>query len=191
MKNQKTGIFIVLSLFLLWSCGGTEKKESYIPVGPIIKAQVNNIDTSLYTIIKLTYIDSARSDTEYIRREDVRGLAHDFLTLPELSKSKYTEENFPGPTEGASTFTYKPKHPDEQELKQIDLIIDPSLEIQGKSQITTIIIEKMLTNKDSSVEKKLLWQTDRSFQVTTIKQLPGQPEIYSSYRVIWSSVQDE
>ena len=191
MKKQQAGIVIVCTLLLVCSCGKTAKKESFIPVGSIIKGQVNNIDTSLYTIIKITYVDSNRSDTDYVRREDVRGLAKDFLSIPELSKSKYKEENFPGPTDGVSTFTYTPIHPEKEEFKQIDLIIDPSLEIQGKSQITTIIIEKMLTNKDSSVEKKLLWQTDKSFQVTTIKQLPGQPEIYSSYKVIWSSVNGE
>lgn len=191
MKKQQAGIILASVLLLFWDCGKKEKTESYLPVDSIIKGQINHIDTSLYTIIKVTYIDSARSDTEYIRREDVRGLANDFLTIPELSKKKYTEENIPGPTDGVSTFTYKPVHPDEEELKQIDLIIDPSLEITGKSQITTIIIEKLLSNKDSSVEKKLLWQMDKSFQVTTIKQLPGQPEMYSSYKVLWKGVNDE
>jgi hypothetical protein len=191
MNKLLAAVWIPLAVLMLGSCGKSSKKEAYIPVGVIIKAQVNNIDTSLYTIIKVNYVDSIRSDTEYVRREDVRALAQDFLNIPELSKSDYTEENFPGPTEGASTFTYRPVKPDKQELKQVDLIIDPSLEMQGKSQITTIIIEKLIANKDSSVEKKLLWQTDKSFQVTKIKQLPGQPEMYSSYKVIWSSVSDE
>jgi hypothetical protein len=193
MKKRLTGIITVWVLLLLWSCGGgeNEKTEAFIPVNSIIKGQINHIDTSLFTIIKVTYVDTLHSDTDYVRREDVRELAKDFLTIPDLSKKKYTEVNIPGPLEGWSTFTYKPVNPDKEELKQIDLIIDPSLEIQGKSQITTIIIERMFSNRDSSVDKKLLWQMDKSFQVTTIKQLPGQPEVYSSYKVIWKGVSDE
>ena len=190
MKLQAVTILAAL-LFLFWCCHDKEKSESYLPVGSIIKSQVNHIDTSLYTIIKVSYVDTVRSDTSYVKREEVRDLAKDFLSIPELSKKNYTEENVPGPTDGVSTFTYRPVHPDKEELKQVDLIIDPSLESKGKSQITTIIIDKLFSNRDSSVEKKLLWQMDRSFQVTTIKQLPGQPEVYSSYKVIWSGLDDE
>jgi len=191
MKKLQAVTIIVSLLFLFWCCRDKEKPESYLPVTSIIKGQVNHIDTSLYSIIKVTYIDTARSDTAYVKREEVRDLAKDFLTIPELSKTNYTEENIAGPTNGVSTFTYKPIHPEKEELKQVDLIIDPSLEAQGKSQITTIIIDKLFSNRDSSVEKKLLWQMDRSFQVTTIKQLPGQPEVYSSYKIIWSGLDNE
>ncbi len=191
MKKHQSGVIVSLVLLLFLSCRGEEKTESFFPVNSIIQGQLNDIDTSLYSIIKITYIDSIRSDTDYIRREEIRGLAADFLSIPELTKKKYTEENIAGPLDGVSTFTYRPIHPDKEELKQVDLIIDPSLETEGKSQITTIILEKMYSNKDSLVEKKLLWQTDKSFQVTTLKQLPGQPEVYSSYKVIWSGVNDE
>jgi hypothetical protein len=191
MKKQQAVIIIAWVLVLFSNCGEKEKAEAFIPVNTIIRAQINDIDTSLYTIIKITYIDTLRSDTDYVRREDIRDLAKDFLTIPDLSRKKYTEVNIPGPMEGLSTITYKPVNPGKEELKQIDLIIDPSLEVQGKSQISTIIIERLFSNRDSSVEKKLLWQTGNSFQVTTIKQLPGQPEIYSSYKVIWKGVSDE
>ena len=191
MKKLRPVTITVSLLFICWCCHDKEKPESYLPVTSIIKSQVNHIDTSLYSIIKVTYVDTVRSDTSYVKREEVRDLAKDFLTIPELSKKNYTEENIPGPTNGVSTFTYKPIHPEKEELKQVDLIIDPSLEAKGKSQITTIIVDKLFSNRDSSVEKKLLWQLDKSFQVTTIKQLPGQPEIYSSYKVIWSGLDDE
>jgi hypothetical protein len=191
MKKQQTGIIIAGVLLLIWSCKGKEKTESFLPVNSIIGAQIRDIDTSLYTIIKVTYVDTIRSDTSYVSREEVSELAKDFLTLPELSKKNYTEENIPGPTDGVSTFTYRPVHPEKEELKQVDMIIDPSLEGKANTQITTIIIERMISNKDSSVEKKLLWEMGKSFQVTTIKQLPGQPETYSSYRIIWNGINSE
>jgi len=191
MNKHKTGIIIAGLMLVIWSCKSKDKGESYLPVSSIIGAQIKDIDTSLYTIIKITYVDTIRSDTSYVRREEVRELAKDFLTLPEMSKKSYTEENIPGPTNGVSTFTYKPIHPEKEDLKQIDMIIDPSVEGETKTKITTIIIDRLFANRDSSVEKKLLWEMDKSFQVTTIKQLPGQPETYSSYKVIWTGVNSE
>jgi hypothetical protein len=174
MKKQRTGIMIALALLLFSNCGDKEDKTSaFLPVDSIIKGEIKDIDTSLYSIIKVTYVDTIRSDTDYIKREEVRGLAGDFLSLPELSKKRYTEENVPGPMEGESTLTYKAIHPEQEELKQVDVIINPALQADGKNVVTTIIIERMLSSKDSLVEKKLLWQTGKSFQVTTIKQLPG------------------
>ena len=37
----------------------------------------------------------------------------------------------------------------------------------------------------------MLWQVDKSFQVTTIRQLPGQKETTTTYKVIWSEESDE
>ncbi len=186
MKKQPA--IIIVSILLFFSgCGEKkEKAEALLPVDSIIKGEIADIDTSLYSIIKVTYVDTVRSDTEYVKREEFRGLAKDFLSLPSLSKEKYTEENFPGPLEEQSTITYKAIHPEQEELKHVDVIINPSLQGDGKYEVTTIIAERVFSNKDSSVEKKLLWQKGKSFQVTTIKQLPGQPEIYSSFRVIWT-----
>ena len=36
------------------------------------------------------------------------------------------------------------------------------------------------------MQKRLLWKIDESFQVTTIRQLAGQPETTSTVKVVWN-----
>ena len=53
-------------------------------------------------------------------------------------------------------------------------------------KVTNIIINQVINSKDSSVQKRLLWMIDESFQIITIKQLKGQPETTSTVKVVWS-----
>jgi len=80
------------------------------------------------------------------------------------------------------TLTYLPVNPEKEEIQREDVLIkpDPSGDI-----VSNIIINSYRESRDSSVEKKLLWQTDRSFQVTIIKQLPGQKETTTTFEVTW------
>ena len=84
----------ILTSFLLLSftaCKQTEKdtKEKFFPVLSFIQSQVADIDTSLYSIRKLIYVDSLRTDTLYLNRENFREEAKDFLSIPDISSSKY------------------------------------------------------------------------------------------------------
>lgn len=189
MKNRFIFILACCLIVIFISCKGKEKKaekSSFISALSIIEEQIKDIDTSLYTIIKINYRDSITQDTEYIPREGFRLVAKDFLNLTDLSPNRFMEENIPGPTEKLSTISYKPVNPDKEEIQRIDFIIDPDLALIGKSVVKTIYIDKGISNKDSSVQKRLLWHMDRSFQVTTSRQLPGQPETNSTYSVIWN-----
>lgn len=174
----------------IWITGCKDKSPdkqdpSFIPVLSIIESQLKGIDTSVYAIIRLDYSgDSA--DTQYIRREDVRGMATDFLGTPVLTSARFEEENVPGPTEGLSTITYRPKSADKEEVQRIDVVLDPKLSETGQSVIKSIFIDRGISGRDSVIQKKLLWQVDRSFQVTTIRQLAGQKETVNSFRVIWN-----
>ncbi|MDP4261093.1 MAG: hypothetical protein Q8941_01065 [Bacteroidota bacterium] len=195
MKNIYRPVFVllILSLFITCKQKKNEKAEkgSFIPVTSIIKAQLNHIDTSFYSISKVTYIDSSHSDTTYIKREDIRNLAADFLAIPDLSKTEYTEENIPGPLDYQTTITYKPIAPDKGDVQRVDLVIGPDNAAAGNGQIQSIFIQQSFTNKDSSVVKKMLWQVNRSFQVTITRQLPGGKETYSTYKVIWNGDEPE
>jgi hypothetical protein len=189
MKNQ---LFVAAIAYFLVLFGGCKEKEKetetklFISAPSIIDGQVKDIDTSLYSIIKINYRDSISSDTEYIPREDFRLLAKDFLDMPELSPKKYVEENIPGPTDGLSTVSYRPIDPTREEIQRVDFIIDPTLAETGKSVVKTIYIDRGFLNKDSSVQKRLLWQMDKSFQVAITRQLPGKPETNTTFRVIWN-----
>jgi hypothetical protein len=84
-------ILTCLLLLFFYSCKDQEKEKEnaaiadYLPVTAFIKSQVAHVDTSLYSIMRLTIYDSSRTDTDYIRREDFREAAKDFLSLPDLT----------------------------------------------------------------------------------------------------------
>jgi hypothetical protein len=194
MKRKNLPVVFAFCLIISWCCKGKkteEQKELFISAKAIITEQVKHIDTSLYSIIKVTYKDSTHSDTEYIKREDVKLFAKDFLELPEISKKKFIEENIPGSSNTLPTISYTPIDPDKEEIQRLYFMIDPGLADQGKSVVKTIYIDRSFTNRDSAVQKILLWQMDKSFQVTTIRQLPGQPETTSTYRIIWNEEDDQ
>lgn len=189
MKNQSLILIISGALTVLFACKEKRTdnpKDTFIQVLSIIKGEIKHIDTSLYSIIKVNYKDNAPSDTEYVRREDVRLFAKDFLELPELSKKKYTEENIPGPIDNLSTITYKPIHPNNEEVQRVDLIIDPARAETGENIIKSIFVDRGFSNKDSAVQKKMIWIVDQSFQITTILQKKGQEETTTTFKVIWN-----
>ena len=195
MKKIWFTLLVSLLLFVTNNCKQKEVKKDedrFFPVLPIIKSQVALVDTSLYSIRKIIYVDSTRSDTIFFRREQFKELATDFLTLPDISESKYKgrfkEEKQFDETLNRAIFSYQPVNPENEEIQRQQLLIRPG---PPEDKITSIIIDYLVSNKDSSVQKNMLWQVDRSFQVTTIRQLPGQQETTTTYKVVWNEGNDE
>ena len=184
---KKYFFYIFIAPLILLACKSKKEddKEIFFPVLSFIQSQVAHIDTSLYPIIKLTYIDSIRTDTEYIKREDFRRLAKDFLELPDIASAKYskrfTEEKRFEETLGRVVFTHLPVDPNKEQLQRQEVVIN-----NAGNAVHSIFIDFFYSSKDSSVEKKLFWQTDKSFQITTIKQKPGLPETISTNKVVWN-----
>ena len=173
------------------SCGRKNKnKEVFLPALSFINSQIAQVDTSLYQIVRLNFIDSNHVDTEFVKREDFARMAVEFTTLPDISSGKlqdaYQEERLYDEQTRKVFFIYTPVHPEEQVLQREELMITPNT-TGDNSQINSIFITTIIDNKDSMVEKKLLWQTDRSFQVNTRRQLPGKPEETSFYKVMWNA----
>jgi hypothetical protein len=206
--NQRMNYFMTLSakqpvaiLFLclsLVACKEKKKeepqaaKEEFFPAISFIKNQVAHVDTSLYTIRVITAIDSVREDTAYIRREQFKGIARDFLSLPDISKAeyngRYTESESYDETINRLQLLYTPVKEDEEIIKsqQISIKPDPS-----GDKVSSIYITTGISTRDSLVEKKMLWMIDQSFQVTTIRQLVGQPEVTSTIKVVWNESDPE
>jgi hypothetical protein len=177
----------ILSLHFI-ACKQKEKtdEEKFFPVLSFIQSQVADIDTSLYSIRKLVYIDSLRTDTVYLPREQFREAAKDFLSIPDISSSKYddryTEEKQFDETMNRVMLTYTPLKPEKEEIQRQEVLIKPD---PAGDKITNIIINRIVNTKDSSVQKRLLWKVDESFQIITTKQLNGQPETTSTVKVVW------
>ena len=186
---KKINISLFLLCLVMASCRSSEKQsaESFIPVLSFLKSQVAQVDTTLNSIRQYIYIDSTRVDTVYVHRDQFRELAKDFLSIPDLSssefKSRYTEDTQFDETLNQALFTYTPVKPEKELIQRQEVLIRPD---QGGDKITTVIINSVNNTKDSSIQKKMLWLVDRSFQVVTSRQLPGQPQTTSTIKVVWN-----
>lgn len=192
MKNNymKKGypLFISLTLVLIVACKSKEdEKEKYFPVISFLNSQVAHVDTSVYAIKKIIIQDSL-SDTSFVPREEFRQLAKDFLDAPDLSqkefKEKYTESEYYDDMLKKVIITYTPVEKDE-ELQRQEIHITPGNGDEDK--ISTIILNRYQANKDSTIQRRLLWQVGERFQVVTTIQKVGVPEQTTTMKVIWNN----
>lgn len=188
---MKTYLFFLWYLLLLTlSCKQKPKEEEkkFISVSSLIEKQVVHIDTSLYAITRVVYSDSLHSDTTYIRREDFRSVAKEFLDIPDLSEKKvakqYMEETRYDELLNRVIITYKPINSDDGEIKKQEIQVTPDLATGDK--VNNIIINRVINNRDGFLQKDMLWQIDKSFQVVTTTRQPGQPEKITTTKVTWN-----
>jgi len=185
--KQILSVSVILFVTCLAACKSKDKqtREAFFPILSFIKSQVAHIDTSLYQITKLTSIDSTW-DTAYIRREDFRKYAGDFLQLPDLSDKKfagkYDESKFFDASLNRAIITYTPKDK-EQEIQREEVMIEPHSETGDK--VKNIIVDKLINSKESSITKRMLWNVDESFQVTTIIQQQGREDSTNTIKIQW------
>ena len=162
-----------------------QKKEAFFPVLSFVRSQVAHVDTSFYQITKLTSVDSTW-DTAYIKREEFRNYAVDFLQLPDLADkqfaAEYDESKFFDASLNRVIITYTSKNK-ELEIQREEVMIEPNSETGDK--VRNIIVDKFINTKDSSVTKRMLWNVDESFQVTTIVQKKGGEDATATMKVRW------
>jgi hypothetical protein len=170
--------------------GCKHKKNDVFPVLDFIKAQVANVDTSVYSIVKLVPKTDSTYDTTYVKREEFKQLAKDFLETPDISKTlggKYTEERMMNNDLGLAVFIATPKDAD-LEVRRQEVRIEPGSDAPGATndKIKSIYIEKVKNDKDSSVMKRMTWYADRKFQIVTITQKANNEEKTSVMEVVWN-----
>jgi hypothetical protein len=188
MKNY---FVLPLSLILIFPACKSKKKEpekKFISVLSLIENQVAHVDTSLYPIIKIVQNDSFPPDTIYIPREEFRAAAKDFLSIPDMSDKKvakrFKEETILDETINRFIITYTPEDPAKEEIQKQELLVTPNAATGDK--VNNIIIDRVISNRDSFMKQSLLWQMDKSFQVATTLQKPGKPEKTTTVKVIWN-----
>jgi hypothetical protein len=186
------------SLLLFFTSCKSKKKEDppkkYISVRSLIKAQVEHVDTALYSIVKVVTIDTLNPDTSYISREDFGKEAKEFLEIPDLSDQKIAKKYKEEPaifdeTLNRVIITYRAIQPEKELITKQELLITPGT-ISG-DKVNTIMITYRKSDRKGSVTKDMLWQIDRSFQVVTRSQLPGKPEKVITTRVTWNEDYDQ
>ena len=187
---QRFLIFLI-SIILVSSCKSKEKTpdKNFISVLSLIRKDVAHVDTSLYSIIKVEYTDSLHRDTTYIPREEFESISKDFLETPDLSDKKIAKRWVESPAVidemlNRVIITYTPVDPDKEEFKKQELLATP---VPGaEARINNIFIIREISNRDSFLQKKMLWQVNKSFQVVTTSQKPGKPEVVKTTRVTWN-----
>lgn len=190
MGMNKYFAFLPGLLILLFACKSKEKEpeKKFVSVLSIIKSQVSHVDTSLYSIVKIVKKDSLPDDTTYIRREEFESAASDFLSIPDLSDKgvakRYKEESMYDKTINRVIISYTPLDPSKEEIQKQELLVTP--DIARGDKVNNIIITKIINNRDSLMQKNMLWQVDKSFQVVTTLQKPGKPESITVVKVTWN-----
>lgn len=182
--------FLIIFVIAFSSCKEKKKtpEKKYVSVLSLIKDQVAHVDTSLYAIVKVISTDSLHNDTFYIRREDFAAEASEFLEIPDLSDKKvakrFKEETLYDESINRVVITYTPEKPDAEEIQKQELLVTPD-PVNG-DKVNSIIINRSISNRDSSIQKNMLWQMNKSFQIATTRRLPGQAETIITTRVTWN-----
>jgi hypothetical protein len=183
-------LFIIITLFS--SCKSKRKKSDpnaeFFPVAAYLKGQVAQMDTSLATIIKIEKIGNNAPDTSYIKREEFKKYAKEFIELPDISskdlKEDYEVTNMYDDLLDAFIFTYTTTEED-HEIKKEDVILEPSAD--GNNKVKTVNIDKWVTKGDSTVHKILLWEADKRFLIITKMDKANQPEKIHTLEVKWNN----
>src|SRR5439155_4929007 len=184
MMKKGLVLIILLSTILFYN-GCKQEKNDVFPVLAFIKGQIAKVDTSVYRIIQLVSATDSTYDTIYVKREDFKNLAKDFIETPDISKKfggKYTEERMMNNDLGLVVFIATTRDENmEVRRQEVRIVPDPP-----NDKVRSIYIERFKTDKDSSVMKRMTWYTDQKFQIITITQKKNGEEKNSVMEVVWN-----
>ncbi len=183
MKKNLASIALLSTIFFYSGC--KQEKNDVFPALAFIKGQIAHVDTSVYRIIQLVSATDSTYDTIYVKREDFKNLAKDFIETPDISKKfggKYTEERMMNNDLGLVVFiATTPDENLEVRRQEVRIVPDPP-----NDKIRSIYIERFKTDKDSTVIKRMTWYTDEKFQIITITQKKTEEEKTSIMEVVWN-----
>jgi hypothetical protein len=187
---KKPFYFLLICTFFVLSCKSKKKIDpdedtNFFPVLSFIKSQVSHVDTSLYKIIKIVR-EGSTADTTYIKREEFREVANDFLSIPDITSDKlkddYTETRLYDEDLKQVVLNYMPKKPDKEITRQ-EVMINPDSE---GDKVKSIFIDRVTNNKNSTTHKILFWQVDKRFRIVTLTKSPDGPEKKETIEVVWN-----
>jgi hypothetical protein len=180
---------IIICAILLLCCKSkkknTDENDSFFPVVSFIKSQVAHVDTSIYRITKIVQRDNT-TDTSYLKREEFKEAAKDFLSVPDISSNKYEDDyeetKLYDKDLDRVVLNYMPKKAD-NEITREEVMIKPG---PDGDKVNSIFINQTITDNDSTVQKVLFWEVDKRFRTVTIIQKPNLPEKKETIEVVWN-----
>ena len=181
-----------LILLQLAGCKDADKEEEakndteFFPVPSFLQGQAAHIDTSVYSIVQIKKSGNS-VDTSYLKREDFRKAAAEFLNLPDISskklRKKYEVTRLFDETIEKVILSYATKDV-EMEITREDIIILPT--VAADHVVESIYIERVQETPTGNVQKKMFWEANKRFQITSIIQNENQPEKIETVQVSWS-----
>ncbi len=193
MKNFSAFVFAG-GLLLAGACGNhtspvpsSPKVDStgsaFLPVADYLRGEISYVDSTPLAIRQ--YITrNNRLDSAFIRQGDFNRLAAEFLA-PELDPDSfpknYKESSFMDKTTGYLSFTYSTQNK-ALSLQRVDVLVAPGA---ATDNIKSIYLERIFPVGDTTVTKKLFWQTGTSFQIFTSKRLSGGAPLEDQLKVVW------
>lgn len=189
MNKQLLPLAAAALLFAACSGNKSESKEAveFFPVHSYLRSQVAHIDTSMYTLRKITR-QNGRADTTFLHRDAFRKEAADFLSIPDIASDKlkddYTESRLYDDLLKRAVFSYSPKDEDAEVLQQ-DVTIEPGASAEGDA-VRTIFVNLLSEEDNRTIQKKMLWEVGRRFQIVTTTQQKGSPDENRTVEVWWA-----
>lgn len=164
--------------------GSDNCKKQYYPIAGYIESQLKYLDSVPLAIIHYTTIDNV-TDTSITGKSDFRKSIGNAFIQSDISsaerKKNYDETSFIDASLGVITLTYTPrKNVNDLPVNKIDVLLN-----YDNSAIKTIYIEKTLKSGDSTVLKKMLWNANKSCQVTSIIEKDNLPAKTIQERFVW------
>ena len=180
-------LIVLVACACLVSCHSKkkEKKDKPFPVVSFLKGQVKEMDTASHHFTKIEIADG-HSDTVAVTSADFKKYAKDFTELPDISsdrkKDDYDQSNTYDDYMRKSILTYTAQEPDD-EIRRESVILGTNEKAEGN--VETIVISRVQTENDATVEKEMTWHVNRRFQVVTKTTKPGQPEQIRTLIISW------
>ena len=162
----------------------TGDNPSIFPVTDFLLGQLLEIDSMETTPLKIT-IQNGKTDSVWIKREDIRSAAAPFLS-PVIDSSHmssfFSGKSFLDQTINAYTFTYEPKVklPDSISLRHWDLYMSPQT-----NTITRVYLVKEAVDNNVKTTTQLTWFSNKWFSIRTITQAPGEQPVIKEEKMIW------
>jgi hypothetical protein len=166
----------------------TEKdstKKNYLPVADYLKSEIAAVDSFPLRIMKYMQMNG-KTDSEMITTAAFDQLAKEFL-MPDLDSSsfekKFDENSFIDRSTELVSFTYSTKDAGNG-LKRVDVLLSPG---SGIDKLSSIYMESIVKNNDSSTISKMSWKAGRNFNILHIRQLKKGPEAITRTMVVWDT----
>jgi len=184
-------VFVIVMALLISACGGKKKVKkdtsNYFPIRSFLQSQVKQIDT---TLNRITMIETAngRSDTSIIDRGKATVMAREFIDIPDLKDPKvgqdYTESNVYDSVLGMVSITYLADD-DDLEITRQEMHVVPTF--SENDQPKSFYLEKYSSKGKETIEKKLIWEVNRYFQIRTIVHVKNEPDSVHDVQVFWQN----